>query len=377
MKLVPSLLALLLSGSTLLHAQKQAPGTTKDDEDVVKAGPKDPFTQADPKAMAAAGVIAYGPFVWADQLRTEDVEKVLGQGRILWLETAHFQIAFNLATTTQPEDPEARKLMNGDLQRLHKRFAKFPERSSKIEPWLRLHVYAQRAEELYKEFQQLIGHDEASGTFLGQKGKFPLVMFQKKSDVARYLDRFCGKQSQQSQRHFYGKTGQNGFVLAAEADEPRDDAQIQSQFRFLLIQTFTDAMGGAPYWLDLGLAHWFERQVPSRLMMAVPKDDESVDEQTQHKWPSKMKSRAQHQKLLIPFADLATRTDFGYWAHLQAWSRVDFLMQRDRAKFGEFLGGLGGAAGASKQAELLERVFGLTPEAFDAAWREWVLKTYR
>ena len=377
MKLVPSLLALLLSGSALLHAQKQAPGTTKDDEDVVKAGPKDPFTQADPKAMASAGVVAYGPFVWADQLRTEDVEKVLGPGRFLWLETAHFLIGFNLATTALPEDAEARKLTNAELQRMHKRFAKFPERASKIEPWLRLHLYAQRAEELYAEFQKLIGHDDASGTFLGQKGKFPLLLFQKRSDLARYLDRFCGKQSQMSQRHYYGKTGQHGFVLAAEADEPRDDAQIQSQFRFLLLESFTDAMGGVPYWLELGLAHCYERQIPSRLMMAAPKDDESVDADTQHKWPTKMKARAQHQKLLIPFSDLATRTDFGYWAHLQAWSRVDFLMQLDRTKFGQFLSGMGTAAGIGKQVELLERVYGMDPETFDTKWRDWVLKTYR
>lgn len=377
MNLVRSLSILLLTSSALLLAQSPAPGTTKDDEDVVKAGPKDPFTGAEPKAMAAAGVIAYGPFVWADDLRTEDVEKVLGEGRIRWLETPHFLIGCNLGTTGMPEEADARKMLNAELARMKKRHPKFPERASKLEPWLRLHLYAQRAEELYAEFAKLVSHDDTTGTHLGQARKFPILLFQKKSDVARYLDRFCNSKSEMSQRHFYGKTSQRGLVLGAEADEVRDEASVHAQFRHLLIETFTDTIGGVPYWLSLGMAHCYERQVPSRTIMATIKDEESVDEETQHKWPTKMKKRAQHEKLLIPFHELATKTDFGYWAHLQAWSRVDYLMTTDRAKFGEFLAGMKGGYGASRQIEQLALVYDMEPEAFDVKWRDWVLKTYR
>ncbi|HEX5050858.1 MAG TPA: hypothetical protein VFZ65_03720, partial [Planctomycetota bacterium] len=60
----------LLAALVLLCAPcaPQAPGTTKDDEDVVKAGPEDPFTKNDPKAMAALGIVSYGPLPWADGL---------------------------------------------------------------------------------------------------------------------------------------------------------------------------------------------------------------------------------------------------------------------------------------------------------------------
>jgi len=368
--------AVMLFASSWL-AQSPAPGTTKDDEDVVKAGPKDPFTGGDPKAMAAAGIVAYGPMVWANDLRTEDVEKVLGAGRILWIETTHFLIGSSLGTAAMPEESEARKLTNADLLRLRKRHGKFPERASKLEPWLRLHLYALRAEEIYAEFATLVGHDDATGTHLGQKRKFPLLLFQKKSDLARYHDRFCNTKSQFGQRHWYAATQQNGFTLAAEDDEVRDEATVHAWFRYHLIGTFCDAIGGVPYWVSLGLAHWYERQVPTRTMLAAIKDDESVDQETQHKWPAKMKGRAQHQRLLIPFAELATKTDFGYWAHLQAWSRVDWLMTTDRARFGRFLVGLKGGYGVSRQVEQLLAVYDLEPEAFDAKWREWVLKTYK
>lgn len=371
-----TLSVLLLASSSLLIAQA-APGTTKDDEDIVKAGPKDPFTGGDPKAMQAAGVVAYGPLMWADNLRTEDIEKVLGEGRIRWMETPHFLFGFTLSTATPPDEAEPRKLLNADLQRMKKRFAKFPDRASKLEPWLRLHLYAHRAEELYTQFATMFGHDDKSGTFLGQRGKFPILLFQRKSDVARFLDRFCGRKSEVSQRHYYGTTGQNGFVLTAEGDEPRDEATVNAQFRYLLAQSFCDAAGGVPYWLSTGLAHYFERQIPSRMIMAAIKDEESVDQDTQHQWSTKMKKRAQHEKLLIPFQDLAGMTDFGYWGHLQSWSRADYLMSLDRAKLTVFLQGMKGGWGASRQIEALDKAFGLTPEAFDAKWREWVLKTYK
>lgn len=368
---------LLLAASALLPAQNQAPGTTKDDEDVVKAGPKDPFTGGDPKAMAAAGIVAYGPFVWADNLRTEDVEKVLGENRIRWIETAHFLIGCNLGTAGMPDEADARKMLNGELARMKKRFAKFPDRASKLEPWLRLHLYAQRAEELYAEFARLVGHDDKSNTHLGQAGKFPILLFQKKSDLARYLDRFCDSKSQTGQRHFYGKTQQRGFVLAAEWDEVHDEPTVHAQFRFFLLETFADAIGGVPYWLSLGLAHCYERQVPCNTMMAAIKDDESVDQDSQNKWFTKMRKRAQHATLLIPFEELATKTDFGYWAHLQAWSRVDYLMALDRARFGAFLAAMKGGQGVSRQVEQLLLVYGMEPDVFDGKWRDWVLKTYK
>ncbi len=337
-------------------------------------GAADPYTGGVPKAMQAAGVVAYGPFPWANDLRTEDVDKVLGENRIRWIETEHFVIGSTLATANAPANGDARKAGNADLARMKKRHGRFPDRASKIDPWLRLHLYAHRAEQLYAELATLVGHDDASGTHLGQKGKFALLLLQRRSDVARYLDRFCGMRSQMSQRCSYPATGQSGFVLGAEGDDPYDEATVHAHFRHHLVQVLCDAAGGLPYWASLGLAHWYERQVPCDVMMATIKDDESVDEHTQNKWATKLEKRAQHEELLIPFAELATKTDFGYWAHLQAWSRVDFLMRTDRTKLGAFLAGVRGSASSAVQVEQLDAALGLPPESFDEKWRAWLLR---
>ena len=311
------------------------------------------------------------------RLRSTDLEQVLGENRILWLETRHFRIGCNLGTTPIPQESDARKQVNAELQELRKKWSKMPERASKLEPWLRLHIYALRAETLYADFARLVGHDETTTTFLGQPDKFLILLFQRRSDLARYLDRFCGSKSTNSQHHYYRKSGQHSFEQTAEGDDMHDEPAVHAQFCFLLVQMFQDAMGGGPYWLSTGLAHWYERQVPTNLVNAPIKDDESVDPMTQHKWREKMRARASRDSLCIPFYTLSTSTDLGYYAHMQSWSRVDYLLSLDRAKFGMFLAGLKGVFGSARQQELLEEVFEMDAETFDKRWREWVSKTYK
>ena len=372
-----AVVAFLLLGTALAPAQDPPPAG--DGEDILKAAKKDPFTGAEPKAMATAGVTAYGSMMWAGGFRTDDVDKVLGPGRVLWMETKHFRIGYNLASAAPPEDPEARKGLGADLGRMKKRHPRFPERAGKLEPWLRLHLYAHRAEEMYADVAALVGHDDTSGTFLGQKDKFPIALFQKKSDLARYLDRFCGQKGEDGRRVHFASTGQHGIAMAAEGDDPRDEAQVHSLFRNLLAGALLDAGGDTPYWLKCGYAHVEDRKSPSRFLVVAIKDDDHVEAETQHKWHAKMKGRVRHAELLTPIAELATMYDFGYWQHLQAWSRVDYLLATDRAKFGALLRAMrgGNSFNATAQFEALRTVYGMEPADFDARWREWVAKTYK
>jgi hypothetical protein len=79
-------------------------------------------------------------------------------------------------------------------------------------------------------------------------------------------------------------------------------------------------------------------------------------------------------------------TAMGYHGELQSWSRVDYLMQQDKAKLGAFLWKLKSlppATGPMPQEQLvaaqtaaLQETFGLDSATFDAKWRDWVLATY-
>ncbi|MFK7740708.1 MAG: hypothetical protein AB8H80_10325 [Planctomycetota bacterium] len=361
--------ASLFVGGTHLPAQKKLRGFAK----LVQ---NDPYTDKDPKAMKKLGVISYGPLTWADNLRTPDIEKVIGENRVLWFETEHFKVGCNLGVCTQPKDSVARKRVKAEMKLLNKRSRKIPASKSKLDPWLRAHLFALRAEQLYDEFAELTGHAADDEGHLGQKEKFLLVLFQKKSDLARYSKSFCGRESQNSQyfRHF--ASGFYSVVMTADGEDgPRDCESTYAQFRFFVAQMLLDAAGGATPWLTYGLAHRYEREVPCNLINCGVRADESVDPATQYEWPKKIAKRCRHESLCMPFAKLCREHDLGYYGHLQSWARVDYLMQ-DRAKFAQFLQMIVGNPTRQRHLQALAEVYDKEPEQFDEEWRKWALKHY-
>jgi hypothetical protein len=336
----------------------------------------DPYTKGDQAAMAALGVASYGPLVWADDLRTEDVERVLGEERIRWIETRHFLIGSTLDKASTPQDSKARKVVNEDLAALNRRYGKLPKRSGKLSPWLRVHLYAHRAEALYDEFTDLVAHTDQD-SHLGQEKKLLLLLFEKRSDLTRYADRFCQQKASTSLRHHHTRTNQRLLGLCAENDDgAKDEAVLYAQFRFQLMLNFCDAVGGMPYWLRYGLAHRFERQVPSNLMNCAPKENEHVDPATQNQWERKLSKRAEHDDLLVPFRTLCMSYDLGYHDHLQSWSRVEYLLATDAEQFRAFLRAVIGQTSQARQIQALRESYGVEPEEFDENWRAWIKKSY-
>lgn len=372
---VALLTSLLLLGGTCLTAQKKGEKRPARGSVLAKEGLKDPYTAEDPKLMEKLGVVGYGPLVWANHKRTTDIDKVLGEGRILWMETEHFKIGCNLGFAGAPKDSVARRQLKAEMKRLNKKCRKIPASKGKMGPWLRLHIYAQRAEDLLAEFSELSGHNEP-GKQLGQKEKLLLLLFEKKSDLARYMDVFGGRKTSQTQR-LYHAGGHYSLVLTAQGDDgPRDSETVNAQFRFFLIQMFCDAANGAPFWLSYGMAHWYERQIPCNMINCGVKANESVDRSTQYQWDRKMLKRSKHDALLIPFAKLCSETDLGFYGHVQAWSLSKYLME-DKEKFQLFFQSILGKYSRSRQLTALEAAYGMTSEELDVAWRKWIKKAHK
>jgi hypothetical protein len=393
--------AWLLAISSGALAQDKPP-SPKDEDEVKKAGPIDPFTGGDKAAMAAAGIVAYGPFPWADGQRTEDVDRVLGEGRVLWIETEHFRIGYNMRSIPWPEDAAAKKALGDEIKLLHKKLPKIPEKPKRIEPWLRVHLAALRCEKAYGEFLQLIDASDAdfakagegSGPYLGLPDKFLVLLFQKKSDLARYLDRFCGQKSDTSMRFYHDKSRQMLFAMAADGLEGFDESGLHGHLVYALWQNLMSGYNGysypLPLWFSEGIAHWYGRKVESQFLNIQIRDDEAVADEKQNNWPVKVRRRAQYDTTWFPFATMAEWSkweDLGFHAHTQSWSRIDYLMQVDRQRVGLMLKKLKsvppgnsyeGMAGTLRTAaqKLLLELFDLDATTFDQKWREWVLKTY-
>ena len=404
--LIPSVRSLLLVlcwcslvAAMPLIAQK------KDEDEIQKVAKEDPFTKQDAEAMKALGVERYGPFPWADNFSTSDVDKVLGEGRILWMETAHFRFGFNLKSAPLPEVSDERKAIAAECKLLNQKCRKIPARPKKLGPWLRLHLYAQRCEQAYAEFAELVGVTDASfdqgskvvgrGPYLGLPDKFLLMMFQKKSDMARYMSRFCeDTKADDSMRYFHRTTGQMVLCISQEGMEGFDAQGLHAHALYALWQNFLNGYRGynysLPIWFSTGVAHYYSRQVQTKFVNARVADTESVDMESQNKWVDKVWKRCKHDGATLSFEQLNALVDwekFGFHAHTQSWSRVDYLMELDKSKVGLMIDKLKSVAPTGDwdaQGEQLRKMlpkllfdlFEMDAGTFDERWREWVLKTY-
>ncbi|MGE3175120.1 MAG: hypothetical protein AB7O97_21005 [Planctomycetota bacterium] len=348
-----------------------------------KLPPVDTVTKADPEAMKALDVVAFAPFQ-IGAIRTEDVDRVLGEGRIAWIETPHFCIGSTLKTCKWPDDSVARKEMQVETARMNKRYAKVKKRPKEFDAWLRLHLFAQRAEEIYADLADMLGQPDGKlpeGPYLGMKNKFVLMLFEKKSDLSRYADRFLGRQVDSSMRHYDDAGRQMAVLVTAESDPPYDDAAVHGTMRYLVARAMLEGLHGRIYdmpdWLACGLAHHYDRTVTTRVVNVHIADNEAIDRDSQHEWEDKIAARAKHASLLIPFTELAGLEELSYYPTLQSWTRAEFLLQRDRQKFGAFLVACVKKPKPESQIQALDELFELTAEAFDEEWRAWVLKAYK
>ena len=391
--------ALVLLALWLLPCPAQDKPGSKEEDEVAKAL-VDPFTGGDVAVLKAAGLCAYGPFAWADSKRTTDVDRVLGENRVLWLETKHFRLGSNLRSVGWPEDGDERKFLIEELKALRKLLPKVPEKPKRFDPWLRLHLYAQRCEKAYHQFQQLVGHTDAdfaapgAGPYLGMPDKLLVLLFQKQSDMVRYMDRFCGRKDDTSLRFWHEKSQQMSLTVNVEGFEGMTEFGLHGHVVHAmwhnLINGYNAFKYPMPLWLGEGIAHWYSRKLPSEFLNVQIKDDEAVAEDKQANWPLKVRRRAQHDGVCFPFQKMVEWVkwdEMGYHAHAQAWSRVDYLMQKDPAKLGLLLrkvksvpsdGTYEGQAAQirSLALQLLQELYDLDPAGFDLKWREWVLKTY-
>ncbi|GAB4143419.1 MAG: hypothetical protein Fur0037_11000 [Planctomycetota bacterium] len=364
--------------------------------------PVDPYTGGDPDAMARAGVVSYGPLPWADGATTRDVDRVLGQNRILWMETEHFRIGSNLRACPVPTRQESRKYLQSELREIRKKLPKVAERARKLDPWLRLHLYARRAEQAWADFSRRMGVSESDfpggdqpgqGKYLGLPDKFLLLLFHQESDLARYMDRFCGVQADKSYRFYTRQSHQMLAAVSAEGLSIPDDLALFSHVVYCLAHNFASGYRGfyyeLPAWFEEGLAQCYARAVPTEFVNVLIGADDIVDEERQHLWPQKVRARVRFDHFPKTEEMLRwTNKDLDFIAFVMSWSRVDFLESLGDDKLGIFFKGLksltppAGGSGIpaarleSVQRKLLAEVYGFDADSFDAAWKRYVLKHY-
>lgn len=374
----------------------------------------DPYTKNEPALMEKAGYVSYGPFEFGRRGRnpatTEEIEKRLNYTQIIWVETEHFRIGSSLRPWRVSTD-KTRGKIRAELEAMQERIPTVNPKARVLDPWLRLHLFAQRMEIAYEEFRSMVGVPAEDfpvakfeviagrgqflgyGPHLGMQRKFLLLITDKAGPYRDYMQTFIGKGGQVPQRWHFGDVGQMFFGTAVALDHLKHDTALHAHVVFNMWHNFVDGFRSyaydIPVWITEGLAHWAQRRVDPRWNSFS--FSESTRIQTSNLWRWEQETR----KLIAanrgkPFSEVFTWRDYGeieFDDHVLLWSRWDYLMTYGPEKFSEFMFLVKGRVhpktwktdqsdlvGATREA--LRKAYGLTPLSLDEKWKDWVMENY-
>ena len=377
----------------------------------VKPFPKvDPYTKDDPTARDKAGYASFGPFRFGDDHTTSQIETTLGGIPLIWVETEHFKLGSGLPEYTIGDDAAEKEKLKRELERLAKRLPDVKVKVKKLDPWLRLHLNAQRLEELYATFLQRLGLEEKAfptappdasskgpymgeGRYLGMPAKYTVLLFEKKSGLGRYSGVYLGQTLGAPSRWVFPTVGSFLFLTAAEflEGEYHNDTALHCDLVSGVVQNLAAGFRGynvvLPFAVSEGLAHWFSREVDPRYHIFSGLDLTKVRMKDESNWGKSVRARVEH-KVFASTEDMLGwgNADALEWAdHLILWSRMDYLMAKE-GSVGKLLQILkerppGKAQLSPEQLEArakeaYQAVAGGDLAQFDADWSEWVLRTY-
>jgi hypothetical protein len=395
-----TLLFVLFCAATPASAQKD--GEMEEFEEV------DPYTKGERDLERALGYKRFGFFPWRYTDDTKSVQENMGGIPMIWVETEHFLIGSSLGTYKIPNDREERKLIKEEIAQLKKKLGKLKAPKKKLDPYLRLHIYAQRLERLYAAFVEDLGLTEAdfgrSGTHLGHKDKFRVLLCQRKSEYSRYLLAYEKQDIEFSYRT--GWRGEGMLFLAnveaiAENWKKEPDAPIDTMFYCLLshniANNFIDGfhrqyLFQGPDWLVYGLGHVYTKRIDERYpffdgrKVIYDKHDESWN------WQPRVRNLVKND-FYTSAEKMFTWTDYsdlGPRDHLISWSKLEYLMSGLDGDLKQFISlscyPLASNPRAQEESEselvtrqtrALKESFNLTPAELDANWAKWVEKTYK
>lgn len=397
-------LVLGLFAVTLLSSIDPASAQRKSDADYEEFEEVCPYTNGDPDLEKALGYTRVGTLPWRGSDDSEAVRVNMGAIPMIFVETEHFRIGSSLITYKIPNDKEERARLDGELDRLEAKLGRLKAPKKELDPWLRLHLYAQRIEDLYSNFEQDWGIELADysrrGPNLGYRNKYLVVLCERKSEFGRYLRTYEQKDLEYAYRSgWFGEGLITCVNMEAITENWKDekempfDSMLTCMLTASMAANFVDGwnnnMFRAPAWVTYGYTHIAQRRFDRRWVVfdgrttIYGKEDDKTD------WPPRVLN-------LIKNNFFASADEMFGWEkfedmnqrdHMIAWSKLEYLLTEVEGDREAFLTAVCPAATGMKAAEVdvrkarqakaLADSFGMTPEQLDERWSEWTKKAYR
>lgn len=386
--------------SFCVQGAKEREGKDSRDEDFASV---DPYTRGERAKLDALGYQSLGPFLYCDGIKTSDLDEAIGGIDCLWVETEHFKIGSTLKTYERKSDRREKAKLDAEIAALESRLGKLPPLKGKLDPWLRLHLFAQRCEREYAEFCERFALSDADfgarpnalapGRFLGADAKFTVFLAEKSSTLSRVTQRVARREGDVAVRD---RLAGGSFFVGTSWELVRGfGVDVESALHALLAsdlaQNFVDGFRGdgfaCPEWFSFGLAHAAARRVDERF--ALYASPTHADDPGSWRFEPRVYGLVSNG-FVPPFercADWTLHGEMDPLAHLVSWSRVawigTFEAARQRALLLALSESLAKNAAAerdalarARQTLALEAALGRPIAELDTSWKQHVLKHY-
>lgn len=398
-----SCLALVLCTS-FASAQKSK------DDDKDKKYKEDPYTENVEDVWRAAGYEAMGDFAWADGHGSINIEDAVGEEHLIFIETKHFKIGCCLPNyKISREDKIEKKKIEDELDELREIIPNIPRRVKVLDKWLRLHLFAMRAEKLYANIQSILqisdddfptgpgqlkdGKYMGEGLYLGMKSKFTLLFFDKESSIGRYRTAFMEQTGIVPIRHLFPNDDTLLYACAAQNDGLASDTTMHCAMVYAVTQNllngFRHYSHAMPVWLPLGLAHSLARDIDQKRNYFTDKRLYDSEDKNIWKWDTKTRKRVDYD-IAVTYDEMTTWRNpsaLAYNDHVMAWAKVDYLLNEHPDWVAQWLYRMQDSyAGtltpspeeqATRDKELVAEIFVFNQGDFESNWKKWVKKNYK
>ena len=357
-----------------------------------------------PEVMTAGGILSHGGFAFG-RSDTDGIDEFHGNLDIRWIETEHFEIGY--AGPSYKVTAKERKTIQAELAALAEFFPEVKPKKSQIDPWLRAHLFAVRCEQIYADFMEIMqvtgdefpdGESQWLGTgpywgegpYLGQKGKYELLIMPSEGDLVAYLSEQFGVQSKKTNRWNVVEVDTISVTMQLRDADLKKDPALHGHVAFNLAHNLLDGFKHYSYdtqiWLHEGLAHYFEREINPKFNSFDSGEGSEGVMSKKEDWDKEVLLLVRGDKAprMAELASIKNYADLTLDQHYVTWSMVKFLIEEHAAAFANINKTLHGrmSADGSKQnssglddvhREAFKTELDMNYSQFDRAWKEWVL----
>jgi len=362
-----------------------------------------PYCHNDPALLEKAGLVSHGPFEFGKKGDTKSVDAFL-VADVYWLESKHLEIGLGIGPyrVTQREKEKLR----GELARLAQFLPDVDPKTKLLDEWLRVHLFAQRGEDAYARFLELVQKTEADfpqlgqkwligtpfrgmGPYFGQAGKYEVLMLETEAESVAYMNEEFGLKITRTQRWNVIERDALNVTIHLQQGSLKEDDALQGHVIFNLAHNFFDGYRhysyDTPLWLHEGLAHFMEREVVPEYNTFDATEGALAEESREQRWVPEARKLAQSGDAprMAELINLQSYASFTLDHHFTTWSMVDFLVREHPEGFACLLAALKGRVKADGtpdggglkdvHRDAFSTCLGMTYAEFDQAWAAWIM----